>query len=138
MSIEENKDLVRRWIENLNKQNWAAISEFLASNFIGHNPEREIHREDMKESFTRFYKAFPDYLWTIDDMVAEGDRVAVRMTGLGTHKGEYAGAAPTGKQVKLADIGIFRITGGKIVEDWAQRDIMGFLQQLGVIPTRSQ
>ncbi|HEY40961.1 MAG TPA: ester cyclase [Dehalococcoidia bacterium] len=136
MSIEENKDLVCRWIEELNRQNWAAINEFIAANFIGHNPERETHRQDMEESFTRFYKAFPDYLWTIDDMVAEGEKVAVRMTGVGTHKGEYAGAAPTEKQVKLADIGIFRIAGGKIVEDWAQRDILGFLQQLGILPSQ--
>ena len=138
MSIEENKDLVRGWIENLNKQNWAAIDECIAASFIGHEPEREARREGMEESFTRFYKAFPDYLWTIEDIIAEGDKVVVRMTGLGTHKGEYGGVAPTDKQAKLPNIGIFRIAGGKIVEDWPQRDNLGFLRQLGILPTRRQ
>jgi len=80
------------------------------------------------------HMAFPDVRLTIEDMVAEGDKVAVRWAWSGTHRGEYMGIAPTGKEVTYTGITIHRITGGKIVESWDEVDNLGLMQQLGVAP----
>jgi predicted ester cyclase len=81
-----------------------------------------------------FYGAVPDVHVTINDMVVEGDKVAVRFTLSGTHKGEFMGAPPTGKKVMIEEIGIIRIVGGKFVESWMRYDTLGFMQQLGLVP----
>ena len=78
--------------------------------------------------------AFPDMQATIEDMIAEGDKVAVRYTGTGTHKGELMGIPATGKQIAVTGIEIIRIAGGKMVERWEAFDNLSFMQQLGVIP----
>ena len=78
------------------------------------------------------------YRDTVDDLVAEGDKVVVRWTFRGTHPGEFQGVPPTGKQVTIIGISIFRIVGNKVVEDWTIIDLLGLLQQLGVIPPPGQ
>ena len=80
----------------------------------------------------------PDFKATIDDVVAEGDRVVIRMTFRGTQTGEFMGMPPTGKSISVGVIDIFRIAGGKIVEHWGQMDSMGMMQQLGAIPAPGQ
>lgn len=87
---------------------------------------------------TMFRSGFPDIKMTIEEVVAEGDKVVFRVTVHGTHKGEFKGIAPTGKQVTMTGMQIWRIEGGKIVEGWFNRDDLGLMQQLGVIPSLGQ
>ena len=82
-----------------------------------------------------FRSAFPDFHVTIEDQIAEGDRVATRWTMRGTHEGEFRGISPTGKQITVTGIGIFRFSDGKVVESWDNFDQLGMMRQLGVIPS---
>ena len=136
MTVEENKALVRRIAEAWDKGNLAVADKLLAPNFVAHNLPARVagDREGFKQAISMTRAAFPDFRLTVEDMVAEGDKVAYRMTWRGTHKGEYMGIAPTGKQVTVSGILIFRIEGSKIVEQWAEVDSMGMMQQLGVVP----
>ena len=91
--------------------------------------------EGIKQAFSLFTTAHPDGIHVIHDLIAEGDRVVARVTGSGTHTGELMGIPPTGKRLEMTGIVIYRIEGGKIVERWAQHNVLGLMQQLGVIPT---
>jgi predicted ester cyclase len=84
---------------------------------------------------SKMYDVFPDIHFTIDDMVVEGNKAVVRYTNTGTHKGEFMGIPPTNKKVTMWAIGIDRIAGGKFVESWGRYDTLGFMQQLGLVPT---
>lgn len=84
------------------------------------------------------YKAFPDYHVTVEDQIAEGERVVTRWTCHGTHEGEFQGMPPTGKKMAMSEITIFRIANGKLVEGWSNLDMLGALQQLGAIPASEQ
>ena len=137
MSTEENKVLGRRWIEEIwGKGNLAVVDEILASNFVFHYapPGVAPDREGYKQTLTMYRTSSPDMHYTVDDMVAEGDKVAIRWAGKGTHRGDLMEIAPTGKKVTITGISIIRITGGKIVEEWTEQDMLGVLQQLGVAP----
>ena len=136
MSTEGNKALVRHAYEELNKGNLAHIDEFFATDVIAHAPGgEEAHGlEQGKQLFIKMWRAFPDHYETVDDMVAEGDKVVARVRWTGTHEGEFQGIAPTGRRVTLKAIAIYRIVGGKIVELWEEADILGMMQQLGVMP----
>jgi len=136
MSAEENKALIRRYIEELDKGNTAIVDQLVAANCVVHYPGGLDVRgpEALKEHAAKFYTAFPDFLHTIEDIVAEEDKVVARFTNRGTHKGEFMGIAPTGKQVTFTAIGISRITEGKLVEAWVDYDALGLLQQLGAVP----
>jgi len=140
MSTEENKAIIRRVIEEVwNKGDLAAVDEVMATDYVLHVPGQEIKGpEGFKEYVTMARTAFPDFHMTIEDMVAEGDKVAFRFTWRGTHKGEIMGIAPTGKQVTVTSIGINRFAGGKEVEARASMDQLGMLQQLGVVPPMGQ
>jgi len=137
MSLEENKALVRRGTEEVfNKGNVAAIDEFFAPNLVPYSlpPAVTRDREGYKQMVTAILAAFPDFHITVEDMVAEGDKVVARATTRGTHKGEFMSIAPTGKQATWTEIFIWRIEGGKVVEIWAEVDQLGLMQQLGVVP----
>ena len=136
MSAEENKALWQRYIEELDKGNMAIIDQLVAPNCVSHYPDGlDISGLDaIKEQTAKFYTAFPDFQHVIEDMIAEGDKVATRFTDRGTHKGEFMGIAPTGKKVSFTAIGICRITEGKLVEAWVDYDALGLLQQLGAVP----
>lgn len=141
MSVEENKALVRRHVEEAwNKGNLSVLDEIMAPNLVNHNAPPGItpDREGFKQIISMHRKAFSDLHVTVEDMVAEGDKVVNRWTVSGTHKGEYMGIAPTGKQVTLTGISIHRIEGGKIVEQWHEVDMLGLMQQLGVVPPPAQ
>jgi predicted ester cyclase len=114
----------------------APIDEFFAPNYTYHNPSMPDVKDlsTVKEFNAMAYSAFPDIQFTIEDMVAEGDKVVYRASARGTHKGEFMGIAPTGKQVTFTSIVISRIANGKFQEDWESLDGMYVLQQLGVIP----
>jgi len=137
MSVEQNKALGRRWVEEIwGKGNLAAIDEIYATKFIWNwaPPGVTPDREGYKQIVTMNFAAFADVKCTLEDVIAEGDKVVVRWTWRGTHKGEYMGIAPTGKQVTLTGIGIVRIEGGKALEEWGEMNMMGMMQQLGVVP----
>ena len=137
MSTEENKAMVRRCIEDVfNKHNVSALGEFLAPNVVHHSlpPGVPQDREGFKQFVSMLLAAFPDFHITVEDMVAEGDKVVALATTGGTHKGEFIGIPPTGKQATWTEIFIWRIDGGKAVEMWAELDQLGMMQQLGVMP----
>ena len=133
MSTEENKALVRRWFEEVvNKGNLDVLDEICAPTYV--EAGDVVGPEGPKQYFTEIRTASPDFHITVEDMIAEGDKVAVRWTFRGTHKGEYMGIAPTGKQVTVTGITIWCIADGKFVESWENKDDLGLMQQLGVIP----
>jgi steroid delta-isomerase-like uncharacterized protein len=137
MSIEENKALVRREYEQgVNRGDFDVRNEVLASNYVGHFPGAPPIQgiNAFKEFTSAFFTAFPDLHTTIEDLIAEGDKVAVRQTWRGTHTGNFQGIPPTGKQVTFTSREVYHVTGGKLAEEWVELDMLGLLQQLGVIP----
>lgn len=138
MSLEDdNKALVRRFVDYINKDPFAPIDEFFAAGYTYHNSSMP-HVKDLstlKEFNTAAYSAFPDIRFTIEDMVAEGDKVVYRGSARGTHTGEFMGIASTAKRVTLTSIVISRIANGKFQEDWESLDGVYVLQQLGALPT---
>ena len=133
---EANKAIVRRLIEEVwNEGKLSVIDEIHASDYVGHAPPEHMWGpEDYKELVARYRAALPDIRWTIDDMITEGDKVVFRWSTRWTHEGEFAGVAPTGRKGTAMGISICRIADGKIAEEWATWDALGFLQQIGVIP----
>lgn len=138
MSTEENKAVVRRYHEEIfNKGNLAVADEVFDSNYLNSVLDQMgLPRgpEGFKQYATMIRTAFPDFNLTIEDQVAEGDREVHRITGRGTHKGTFMDIPPTNKHIEISGIMIDRIIGGKVVESWAQVDVFGIMQQLGVIP----
>lgn len=135
MSTEENKALDRRfWEEIFNGKNLSLIEEFVAPNWVYHGPAgKEMHGpEELKQLFSMFFDAFPDLHADIEDHIAEGDKVAVRVMCHGTHNGEVMGIAPTGRQIKIPVICISRFKDNKTVETSEVIDLYGMLQQLGI------
>jgi steroid delta-isomerase-like uncharacterized protein len=135
--LEENKAIVRRAFEEMGKQNWAAFMELHAPDFVCHTPgsPKPLTREELEKSLRMIYAAFPDFSPTIEDIIAEGDKVVIRETCRGTNKGEFMGTPATGKEITLSVTIMFRIAGGKIVEAWEEYDRMSLMQQLGAIPS---
>jgi predicted ester cyclase len=132
---EENKALTRRFYDEVfNKKRPAAFDEFCDPHFLDHNPEpgQAPGLEGVRQSLATFFKAFPDMRLTVEDMIAEGDKVVSRVSVRGTHTGEFQGLAPTHKPVTVSGIDIVRIEGGKAVERWGSFDMLGLMQQLGV------
>jgi hypothetical protein len=140
MSAKEIKVLGRRLIAELNKGKAAAIAaidKFYATDVVVHSGVGVDIRglKDFKQYYSGSYDAFPDVHLTIDDMVVEGDKAAMRYTMTGTHKGEFMGIPPTNKKLTMWGINIARIAGGKIVEAWERADTLSMMQQLGLAPT---
>jgi len=133
LSLEKNKATVRRFIEEWNKRNLAALDELMAADYF--DPSLQVRGlEAYKQLLTMLLKGFPDWHETIEDIIAEGDKVWVRFKGTGTHTGEYRGLAPTGKKFTETGVLIWRIVDGKIVKkESAVYDELDFFKQLGVI-----
>ena len=141
MAIEQNKAVIRRVIEEgLNQKNADVLDELYADDFVNHDapPGFPNDREGLKQIFTAFGNAFPDLRVSIDDLVGEGEKVVLRCTVRGTHKGQLMDMEPTGNKVEFPFIGIVRFANGKGVERWGVTDTMSMMQQLGVIPTPEQ
>jgi steroid delta-isomerase-like uncharacterized protein len=134
---EENKTIARRWFEDLwNKGNLSVADEVLAPTYVHHDlstPDFGRGPESEKKRVTHYRTAFPDLHLTIDDLIAENDKIVVRWTCRGTHKGDLSGIAPTGKGFTLTGVSISRISAGKAVEGWVNWDALGMFQQLGVV-----
>ena len=132
---------MHRFVEQLvNKGDLTVVDEMFATNFINHSPATgtKPDREGFKQLITMFRSAFPDYHNVIEDLIAEGDRVAVRIMCRGTHRAEFMGIAPSGKSVEFSAVSIFRFAGGKVVECWNNTDNLGLMQQLGVVSPPGQ
>ena len=140
MSAEESKALVRRFVEEFwNEGNTATADELMAVDAAIHMPTGELVNFDGLKGFAGTWReSFPDWHSTVEDLIAEGDRVAERWTGRGTHRGELQGIPPTGKRVEAPGSVFYRIVNGKIVEFRGQLDMMGLMQQLGVTPSPQQ
>jgi len=137
MSLEENKAMVHRIIEEAwNKGNLAVIDEFLSPDYVLHisSPGPALDKEGYKQAVNMHRTAFADFSLTIEDIIAEENKVVIRWTIRGTHKGEYMGVAPTGKQVTVTGTSIRRIEGGKTLEEWIEIDMLGLMRQFGVFP----
>ncbi|MDP9368230.1 MAG: ester cyclase [Chloroflexota bacterium] len=137
MSLEENKAIVCRvWDEVVSRGTLGVADELIAPEFIYHAPGTpELHGPDGFAQLIAMYRAaFPDLQATVEDLIAEGDKVVSRYTVRGTHQGELMGIPRTGRRVTEAGIVISRLADGKLVEDWHSPDTLGLLQQLGAIP----
>jgi steroid delta-isomerase-like uncharacterized protein len=139
VSLDENKQLVRRAFDSMSEGREAFLAEhdqIYSQDLVGHFSGMPPVAIDMHRMFgLGTFDAFPDLKRPVDDLVAEGDRVVARWRSVGTHEGEFQGIPPTGKRVETSGITIFRIDAGKIVEEWSESDMLGMLQQLGAIPS---
>ena len=135
MSAEQDKMLARHRCEGVwNSRNLAVIDELVAPYFVFHNSVQTLYGpEDYRQFAITFHNAFPEAHFTIEDVIAEGDMVALRWTARGTHRGKLLGIAPTGKQVTVSGITMTLISKGKSVESWGEFDALGMLQQIGAI-----
>lgn len=135
MSTADNKALVRRFYGK-SVHNPALLDELLAPTYVLHLPGSPpiAGIESAKQLMVTYTSGFPDLQLTTEDIVAEGDRVAIRNTWRGTHQGVFQGIPPTGKHVTFTGTDIFHCVGGRITEQWADLDALGLMQQLGVIP----
>ena len=134
---EENKALARRWADIFKEGNLDLVDEIFAPNFVGHDPampEDVRGVEGAREFYSMYTSAFPDAEITIEDQLAEGDMVATRWTGRGTHQGELMGVQPSGNRVEVMGNSISRIEDGKIVEEWDIYDALGMMQAIGAVP----
>jgi steroid delta-isomerase-like uncharacterized protein len=133
---ELNKTLARRWFEDLfSRGNLDVANEILSAEFVDHlTHEDERGLEELKAYVTIYRAAFPDIQDTLEQIVAEGDKVVVRWTSRGTHQGEFMGAAPTGRHVTFTGMRLFRIAENKIAESWVNIDERGLQEQLGTAP----
>jgi steroid delta-isomerase-like uncharacterized protein len=132
VSAEENKAIFRRYIEELSNQGNLELADEIFDRYLAHQPDGSVLErgpEDVKRFQAEFREAFRHFHATIEDQIAEGDKVVTRWTIRGTHEGEFRGIAPTGKELEIRGIGIFRFSDGKVVESWDSFDQLGLMRQ---------
>lgn len=138
MSIEQNKAIVRQLVEEvINQNNLSLAAEIMAADIIEHEetpPGVPAGIEGTKILFGMLHSAFPDFKATINDLIAEDDKVVVFMTWAGTQEGEWMGMPASGKSMSINVMDIFRVADGKLVEHWGISDTMAMMQQLGAMP----
>ena len=136
MSLEQNKAIIRRLFEAVNKRDLALLDELMAPDYVDHALQLR-GLEANKQAFLQTYKGFTDWHETVEDIIAEGDKVWVHFKVEGTHTGVWKffgiSLAPTGKKITYTGVGMWRIVDGKVVERKSVRDMLDFLRQLGVI-----
>jgi steroid delta-isomerase-like uncharacterized protein len=137
---KQSKTLTRRIFEEMQSQgNLAIADDIFASDFVNHTPFGDmVGPEGAKQFVTKLRTGFPDLQVTIEEQIAEGDKVATHWTARGTHQNEFQGIPATGKQMEIRGIVISQIADGKIVEQWGNPDVLGLMQQLGVVPALEQ
>ncbi len=134
MSTEANKAAYRRFMdEAFTGQQFDRVADYIAADMVEHTPGLSAGAAGVRRDIEMFASAFPDMHVTIEDLIAEGDKVAARYYWTGTHQGAFAEIAPTGKQVRVRGLDIWRMQDGKCVEHWNIEDNLGLMQQLGVI-----
>lgn len=129
MSIEENKALVQHVVELWNQRELDAFFNILDPEYVEHLPTGDISKEQLRQYANRFFTAFPDIHFTINDMIAEGDKVAMMINWKATHRGEYMGIAPTGRKIDVFVANLVRIKDGRWVEFWNVTDV-SLMEQL--------
>ena len=144
MSVDENKALMRRWYgmedfkgvpkDEMESTLRNTAAEIFDSEWIAHSPQGDMSYEDFIQYNAVFLYSFPDFTCTIEDQIAEGDKVVTRLTMRGTHLGPYRGMPATGKKVEVAGVSIGRFARGKAIEGWLITDSLTLMQQLGLIP----
>ena len=139
MTTEQNKAVIRKYAELTNARDLDGAFAHFSPGFVDHavRPGMPPGIQGTRLFFNMLFTAFPDLHATIEDIIAEGDKVVDRMTCEGTHQGMFMGVAATRKHVKWSFIDINRIMDGKVVEHWAEVDTMGMMQQLGLVPPPS-
>lgn len=132
MSADENKALVRHFYEQLDAGNFNVYDEACAPEFRSHFPGSGTAQKAMerKQITTLFFQAFPDLNHTVEDIIAEGDTVAARLTVRGTHEAEFMNIPPTGGPIEFTAMRFYRIVDGKLAEEWANFDSLGLVKQL--------
>jgi predicted ester cyclase len=139
MSTEQNKALLRRYFDEIiNKRNFPILGELMAPGLAKDLVNDGVPPDGFNQSNFGIFYSFPDLQITIEDDFAEGDKVATRGYLAGTHKGDFEGLAPTGKQVKFAYIDLWRVENGKLVEFWGKIDHSGLMKQLGLVSKPAQ
>ena len=140
MANEMNKSTTRRIIDVFNSGNLAGLDELFAENYYDHATPPGISPDlsGVKLFFTALRSAFPDFSYTVEDEITEGDKVVIRVTGHGTMEGEFLGMPATGKSATWSEIHLGRYENDKLVEHWANVDQLGMLQQLGLAPAPGQ
>jgi len=137
MSTEENKKLVRRFYEEIDKGNLDAMDELVAEDYLDHSPPPfpgfAPGREGLKQAFRLFWDATPG-THEINDQIAEDDKVVTRLTASGVQEGDLPGIPATGNRMTMTATVVHRVENGKLTEKWSDKDVLGMLQQLGVIP----
>ena len=136
MPLDKNKALVRRVIDEVFLGGSVdAVDELLSEDFVGHGGGPGMQgRDGMKDAIGRVSKGLADATMTIDDVIAEGDRVAVRLTSHAVQVGPFMGLPPSGKPYTIGEMHIFRIRDGKVAEHWHEADFLGMMRQLGAPP----
>ncbi len=136
MSIQENKELIRRYyaLDAASDPDLKHYTEIHAPEYQAHGVMGDMNLAQSRQSNQAIFTAFPDFKFTVEDLLAEGDKVTVRYYATGTHQGSFMGIAPTGKKIVLKGISIYKIANGKLVESWGTYDRMSLMQQLGAIP----
>ena len=137
MSVEQNKTIVHRLMEeDISQGNLAVADEIIHPDFFDHtNPPGMQHGINGHKAIVALFRAsFPDLQWQIDDMLAVDDKVVIRTTMRGTHRGEFFGIPPTGRHVVVSGTHVLRLAGGKIVEHWGNNDDLGLIRQIGALP----
>jgi predicted ester cyclase len=132
VSLEENKDIIRKVMETVNKRDLALLDELIAPDYVD-TTLRLKGLKGFRQSVTLLYEGFPDIHATIDDIIAEGDKVWDRVTLTATHTGKYRGLTPTGKKIAFKGVRIWRIVDSKVVERESFYDFLDFYKQLGII-----
>lgn len=138
MAAETNKLVMNRFLEFINTASEKLAQELISPSAVFHVPGRT---EPMRGPagylaiIGMMRGSFPDIQWTLEEMVAEGDKIAARFTMRGTHRGTFFGVPPTGKTISVQAMNIYRLSGGQFVEEHGQPDMLGLLQQIGAVPT---
>ena len=135
MSLEENKAIIRRYVEEMNNRNDAYLDQHFTSQYVYHGPSADLDKDAFIEFHNAMLATFPDARMTVLDQVAEGDKVTTRWELQGTHRGEALGIAPTGRRVAITGIIISRFEGGKVAEEWEESDMLGLMEQIATVPT---
>ena len=141
MGIEENKEVIRSFIESANdvkgdvSKIQPIVDRFISPNHIHHRPDKDTKLEETLQFWSMYFIAFPDLYYVIEDLIAEGDKVVARVTNTATHQGPLMGIPPTDTKITFTGTDIFRVVDGKITDEWSFVDQFGMMQQLGVIPS---
>jgi predicted ester cyclase len=127
---DRNKDLIRRWIDFANAGFQGSFDQFIAPDYVGHLGPAAMDRGELERIERKFCMALPDAYHTVDDLIAERDRVVLRTTARATHRGDFEGIAPTHRTVEFTGLVVYRICEDKIAESWGELDLLRLIREL--------